>query len=150
MICISDMFLRILGMSTAQIEALRSLDPRVAIVTPCFSFNAGGGWHPPGPDGSKRRQKEWLQLEPEPSLLLVGMGDRYGDAGAIGATVREICLTPDDGVRAPSAEERAILIEALEGRDGVEPILAALAALSAAAAAAQEAPAASLPVEAER
>lgn len=107
MISICNTFLSMIGMPAQEVDRLaRSCDGTGGLaVSYLFSF-AGGG---------DRRGYNAFRAEPEPRrALLVGMADRYGDGALLGA-IREICVEGGHDVRAPTPDETAEILAALDG-----------------------------------
>lgn len=118
MIAMSTQFLALIGFTADEAYdlLLTARGGDGLAISALFSFGgAGNGGH----------DRDALAAEPEPrTLLLVGMGDRYGGGQHL-ATVREIC-TEGHGARRPTAEEREEILAALAAC--AHPTAAAIAA----------------------
>lgn len=113
-IFVSVDFLRLCHLTPADVERLKDLPDSSIVVSPVFSFSAGGG--------IVRASRYALRQDGVSSVILVGMGDRYGAAAGEGAEVLELC-TDGDQTRRPTAGECDDLIRELEGRLGVDVLL---------------------------
>lgn len=121
MICFSTQFLSLIGIRDAKPAEFIAPDVWVSAV---FSFGARG----------TRPAVDQFATQPHPrSLTLVGMGDRYGEAAGIGATVTELCVVTPDTPRAPTPDEARTIIALLEEGLVVGPIMPIIDALRAVA-----------------